>query len=177
MPEGTPQGGPTHGAERGGGVRRGGPLKRIGLAEVYNPSMQPTLRPGDQLVVVYGAAVHPGDVVVLRHPFQHDLLIVKRAVERRSGGWWVCGDNPLVRNDSREFGVVPDELVVARAWLRLRPRHRGQSSPASVVRWAAGAVRPLTGPLRPRPPAASPSASRPASTGRSRLFSRRLRAR
>jgi nickel-type superoxide dismutase maturation protease len=122
-------------------------LLRIGLAEVYNPSMRPTLCPGDQLVVRYGAPVRAGDVVVLRHPFRQDLLIVKRAVERREGGWWVKGDNPYVENDSREFGVVPDELVVARAWVRLRPLpgagRGGQRSVAGLVSWAASAVRPV----------------------------------
>ncbi|MBP2063988.1 nickel-type superoxide dismutase maturation protease [Streptomyces iranensis] len=122
-------------------------LLRIGLAEVYNPSMQPTLYPGDQLVVRYGAPVRPGDVVVLRHPFRQDLLIVKRAVERREGGWWVKGDNPYVENDSREFGVVPDELVVARAWVRVRPlrsaRRGGQRSMAGLVSWVVSAVRPV----------------------------------
>jgi nickel-type superoxide dismutase maturation protease len=128
------------GQENGGGA---GPLKQIGLAEVYNPSMLPTLRPGDRLVLKYGPGVRPGAVVVLRHPFQHDLLIVKRAVERRSGGWWVVGDNPHVRNDSREFGAVPDDLVVARAWVRLRSPRGVQRSFWPVVRWALSAVRPL----------------------------------
>ncbi|WP_078495639.1 nickel-type superoxide dismutase maturation protease [Streptomyces xiaopingdaonensis] len=118
-------------------------LRRVGLAEVYNPSMEPTLLPGDQLLVVYGSRVHAGDVVVVRHPFQHDLLIVKRAAERRDGGWWVLGDNPRVRNDSREFGIVPDELVLARAYLRLRSPRGTQRSVSSALRWSAGAVRPL----------------------------------
>ncbi|HZG04445.1 MAG TPA: nickel-type superoxide dismutase maturation protease [Streptomyces sp.] len=125
-------------------------LLRIGLAEVYNPSMEPTLRPGDLLVVRYGGAVRPGHVVVVRHPFQHDLLIVKRAVERRAGGWWVQGDNPAVRNDSREFGVVPDELVVARAWVRLRPPGRVQRTPGALLGWVFSAVRPLSRRLRAR---------------------------
>jgi nickel-type superoxide dismutase maturation protease len=134
-----------------GGAGPRGLLKRIGLADVYNPSMVPTLRPGDRLVVRYGSAVRPGAVVVLRHPFQHDLLIVKRAVERRPGGWWVVGDNPQVRNDSREFGPVPDDLLVARAWLRLRPRREnaGQRSSWRTVRWAVSAVRPLVSVRRP----------------------------
>ncbi|MEV6674899.1 nickel-type superoxide dismutase maturation protease [Streptomyces sp. NPDC051162] len=141
--------------------RRG--LLRIGLAEVYNPSMVPTLNPGDQLVVQYGAAVRPGDVVVLRHPFRQDLLIVKRAVERREGGWWVMGDNPLVENDSREFGTVPEEFVVARAWVRLRrPPGAGQRSVGALLSWLASALRPV------RAVPAAASASR---------LSRRLRAR
>ncbi|MDT0319489.1 nickel-type superoxide dismutase maturation protease [Streptomyces millisiae] len=116
-------------------------VMKLGLAEVYNPSMLPTLRPGDQLLLGYGARVRPGDVVVVRHPFQHDLLIVKRAAERRDGGWWVVGDNPLVTNDSREFGVVPDGLVVARAVLRLRPPLRHQRSLVAVLGWLPSSVR------------------------------------
>nr|WP_030878759.1 nickel-type superoxide dismutase maturation protease [Streptomyces varsoviensis] len=122
--------------------RRG--LLRIGLAEVYNPSMVPTLNPGDHLVVQYGAPVRPGDIVLMRHPFRQDLLIVKRAVERREGGWWVLGDNPYVENDSREFGAVPDEFVVARAVVRLRrPPRAGQRSAVALLSWAASAVRPV----------------------------------
>ncbi|OEU85569.1 signal peptidase [Streptomyces abyssalis] len=120
-----------------------GLLKRIGLAEVYNPSMLPLLRPGDRLVVKYGSRVRPGAVVVLRHPLQHDLLIVKRAVERRSGGWWVVGDNPQVRNDSREFGAVPDDLMVARVWVRLRPPRGPRRRLRPVLPWVLSAVRPL----------------------------------
>ncbi|GAA2053867.1 nickel-type superoxide dismutase maturation protease [Streptomyces carpaticus] len=128
--------------ERAG--RRADGTGRIGLAEVYNPSMLPTLRPGDRLLLRYGARVRPGDVVVLRHPFQHDLLIVKRAVERRGAGWWVVGDNPEVTNDSREFGAVPDDLVVARALVRLRSPRRSQRSPLAVLGWLPSAVRPLS---------------------------------
>ncbi len=116
---------------------------RLGLADVYNPSMLPTLRPGDQLLLCYGVRVRPGDVVVLRHPLQQDLLIVKRAVRRRGEGWWVLGDNPRVTNDSREFGVVPDGMVVARAVLRLRGPGGAQRSPVSLARWLPSAVRPL----------------------------------
>ncbi|MFF4697144.1 nickel-type superoxide dismutase maturation protease [Streptomyces chattanoogensis] len=145
MPERVDERGPERERELPGGAGRprGGPLRAFGLAEVYNPSMVPTLQPGDQLVVQYGAAVRPGDVVVLRHPFRQDLLIVKRAVERRDGGWWVRGDNPYVENDSREFGTVPDELVIARARLRVRPPRGIQRSPGAVLSWAFSAVRLL----------------------------------
>ncbi|MFJ6747236.1 MULTISPECIES: nickel-type superoxide dismutase maturation protease [unclassified Streptomyces] len=147
MPERVHERGPEREPEQedaaGPGGERGGLLRAFGLAEVYNPSMVPTLQPGDQLVVQYGAVVRPGDVVVLRHPFRQDLLIVKRAVERRDGGWWVRGDNPYVENDSREFGTVPDELVVARAWARVRPPRGIQRSPRAALSWALSAVRPV----------------------------------
>lgn len=125
-------------------------LGRFGLAEVYNPSMLPTLRPGDRLLLRYDVPVRAGHVVVVRHPFQRDLLIVKRAVRHGADGWWVRGDNPYAGNDSREFGAVPDELVMARAALRLRPPRELQSSPVAVLRWALGAVRMLPRRLRAR---------------------------
>ncbi|WP_349636875.1 nickel-type superoxide dismutase maturation protease [Streptomyces sp. 549] len=125
-------------------------LRRIGLAEVYNPSMLPTLRPGDRLVLRYGGRVRSGRVVVLRHPFQHDLLVVKRVVGRRSAGWWVQGDNPAVVNDSREFGAVPDDLVVATALVRFRPPAGLQRTPGSLAGWLLSAVRPLPRRLRAR---------------------------
>jgi nickel-type superoxide dismutase maturation protease len=111
----------------------------LGWAVVQGPSMVPTLRDGDRLLVRYGAAVRPGDVVVARHPFQQDLLVVKRAAQRRDGGWWLLGDNPYVPNDSREFGAVPDDFVLGRVLARYRPRRGYSSAPA----WLLGAVRPV----------------------------------
>ncbi|MFF3559890.1 nickel-type superoxide dismutase maturation protease [Streptomyces sp. NPDC002574] len=142
--------------EPGAGQRRRVPFQ---LVEVTGPSMAPTLVHGDWLLVrhVAGAAdVREGEVVVLRHPLQQDLLIVKRAVERREGGWWVLGDNTFVENDSREFGTVPDELVLARGLGRFRPPIEVQRSVAGVAGWVASSVRPLRA---------------------DRSFSRRLRAR
>lgn len=115
----------------------------FGLAEVTGPSMVPTLYQGDRLVVQYGARVRVGDVIVLRHPFQQDLLVVKRAAERREGGWWVRGDNTYAGGDSTDYGTVPDELILGRVRLRYRPLKPGQRSPLAVVRWALSAARPV----------------------------------
>ena len=115
----------------------------FGLAEVTGPSMVPTLHHGDQLVVRYGARVRPGDVIVLRHPFQQDLLVVKRAVERREGGWWVLGDNAYAGGDSTDYGTVPDELILGTVRFRYRPRKRDQRSLPAVLRWALSAARPV----------------------------------
>lgn len=126
-----------------GGRERRENAMPLGLAEVTGPSMVPTLRHGDQLLVRYGSRVRPGDVVVLRHPLQQDLLIVKRAVGRRDGGWWVLGDNPFAESDSRVFGVVPDDLVLARVLWRFRPRGAQDRSTSAALAWAAGALRPV----------------------------------
>ncbi|WP_434596364.1 nickel-type superoxide dismutase maturation protease [Streptomyces sp. A5-4] len=117
----------------------------FGVAEVTGLSMVPALRHRDQLLVHYGARLRPGDVAVLRHPLQQDLMIVKRLVERRDGGWWVLGDNSDAEVvDSRAFGVVPGELVLGRVRARYRPIRAGRQRSAGVLlSWLVSAVRPV----------------------------------
>ncbi|MEV5435399.1 nickel-type superoxide dismutase maturation protease [Streptomyces sp. NPDC052682] len=122
---------------------RGGAAAPFGVAEVTGPSMVPTLYHGDLLLVHYGARIRPGDVIVLRHPFQQDLLVVKRAAERREGGWWVLGDNSYAGGDSTDYGVVPDDLVLGRVRFRYRPRKPDQRSPLALLGWALSAARPV----------------------------------
>lgn len=76
--------------------------------------MVPVLYPGDQLLVRRTAAVQPGDLVVARFPAAPDRLVVKRAVRRTAGGWWVEGDNPAGSDDSRRYG--PAEVVGSVRW-------------------------------------------------------------
>ncbi|MEU0162498.1 nickel-type superoxide dismutase maturation protease [Streptomyces sp. NPDC006261] len=135
---------PEWGRVSGGG--RAGRRRPLRVVEVTGPSMVPTLYHGDLLLVQYGAPVRPGDVVILRHPFQQDLLVVKRAVERRPGGWWVRGDNTFAGGDSTDYGAVPEELVLARVRARYRPPARttkGQRSVTGLLGWAASSVRPV----------------------------------
>ncbi|MGW7368582.1 nickel-type superoxide dismutase maturation protease [Streptomyces sp. NPDC054841] len=132
------------------------PRVSFGIAEVTGPSMYPTLAHGDRLLVQYGAVLRAGDVAVMRHPLQQNLLIVKRLAERRDGGWWVLGDNPYAEGDSRVFGTVPGELVLGRVRARYRPRPLAQRSVREVLGWVTSAVSPVLS---------------------DRSFSRRLRAR
>ncbi|MFC3233780.1 nickel-type superoxide dismutase maturation protease [Streptomyces nitrosporeus] len=111
------------------------------VVEVTGPSMVPTLYHGDWLLVRYGAPVRPGDVVILRHPFQQDLLVVKRAAERRGSAWWVLGDNAYAGGDSTDYGAVPEELVLARVRVRYRPPRADQRSLFGMLGWALSAVR------------------------------------
>jgi nickel-type superoxide dismutase maturation protease len=105
--------------------------------------MVPTLQHGDRLLVRYGARVRPGDVIVLRHPFQQDLLVVKRAVELREGGWWVLGDNAYAGGDSTDYGTVPEELILGKVRWRYRPLKDGQRSLFARVGWVLSTVRPV----------------------------------
>jgi nickel-type superoxide dismutase maturation protease len=91
------------------------------MARVTGPSMSPTVRSGDRLLVRRvrtSATVRPGDVVLARFPSRPDLLVVKRVRRAVPGGHWVEGDNPLVTDDSRAFGTA---VVVGRVVLRLWP--------------------------------------------------------
>ncbi|MDG4754039.1 S26 family signal peptidase [Micromonospora sp. WMMD718] len=94
-----------------------GPLVPVLVA---GPSMAPTLRHGDAVLVrTKGRPVRPGDVVVAVFRSRPDLLVVKRAVEPRDGGWWLRGDNEFVADDSRAYGVADVRgRVVARWWPR-----------------------------------------------------------
>jgi nickel-type superoxide dismutase maturation protease len=95
---------------------------RFGVLVVDGPSMAPTLSHGDRLICHYGARLRAGAVVVAQHPLRQDLIVVKRAVERRPGGWWLLSDNSAVESDSRDYGPVPEDLVLGRVLLRYAPR-------------------------------------------------------
>lgn len=86
---------------------------------VKGPSMVPALRDGDALIVRRGGRVRAGDVVVARFRTRPDLLVVKRAVRPDGGGWWIQGDNPLIEDDSRAYGVAD---VIGRVLFRYYPR-------------------------------------------------------
>jgi phage repressor protein C with HTH and peptisase S24 domain len=95
---------------------------------VRGPSMVPTLRDGDALLVRRGGrAIRPGDVVVATFRSRPDLLVVKRAVTASAGGWEVRGDSDLVADDSRAYGVADVQgRVLLRYWPRpgrIRRRH------------------------------------------------------
>lgn len=122
--------------------RAGGGLLPLGVVDVAGPSMVPTLYDGDRVLVRYGARIRPGAVVLFRHPLRQDLLVVKRAEARRGRGWWLLSDNHFVDTDSRAYGAVPDDLVLGRVLLRLRPRPAWLATPARLER--ALTVGPLS---------------------------------
>ena len=103
------------------------------VARVTGPSMSPTVRSGDRLLVRrVGSpdAVRPGDVVLARFPARSELLVVKRVRRAVPGGHWVEGDNTFVTDDSRAFGVA---VVVGRVVGRLWPMP-GRLAPPPAAR-------------------------------------------
>jgi nickel-type superoxide dismutase maturation protease len=88
---------------------------------VSGASMVPAYYDGDMLLVRYGGAVGPGDAVLARDPRDPQLVLLKRIARREGGGWWLLADNPYAPGDSRQFGAVPDTLVLGRVVMRLWP--------------------------------------------------------
>jgi nickel-type superoxide dismutase maturation protease len=86
--------------------------------QVTGDSMEPSLREGDWVfsapckgIVDEGQA---GDIVVLRHPFFRENLLIKRIERVSDQGMFVTGDNPGSSTDSHSFGVVPWSHLVAK---------------------------------------------------------------
>ncbi|MEV6930428.1 S24/S26 family peptidase [Dactylosporangium sp. NPDC051485] len=88
-------------------------------ALVSGPSMAPTLRSGDRILVRRTTCARPGDLVVAAFRARPGLLVVKR-VERADGdGWWIVGDNPFGSDDSSRYGTAD---VIGRVTFRWWPQ-------------------------------------------------------
>ncbi len=87
--------------------------------------MEPTLRPGDYVLVNRWAyrrrPPSAGDVIVLRNPEAPSQFLVKRVMSGDPvAGFFVLGDNMAHSRDSRAFGMVPRHLIVGKVRHRAR---------------------------------------------------------
>jgi hypothetical protein len=83
------------------------------IVRVHGPSMTPTLRTGDRVLVRHGARIRPGDVVLAAFDDLPGIPVIKRAVRREADGrWWVSSDNAFAGGDSSVHGAA---TVSARA--------------------------------------------------------------
>ncbi|TMD41378.1 MAG: nickel-type superoxide dismutase maturation protease [Chloroflexi bacterium] len=87
--------------------------------------MQPGLRAGALVIarpVDAATNLQPGDVVVARRPDRPGLEVIKRIHSIDSAGTiFLLGDNSGASSDSREFGAVTREQIVARVRWRYWP--------------------------------------------------------
>jgi nickel-type superoxide dismutase maturation protease len=101
----------------------------VGMLAVLRPrrvvvegeSMQPTLAPGDRLLVARTGRVRPGDVVALRDPRDVTRLLVKRVTSTVGSKLVVHGDNEEASTDSRAFGPVEERYLVGKVVRRYGP--------------------------------------------------------
>lgn len=92
------------------------PWRRV---RVSGPSMAPTLRSGDVVLVRRATSARAGQVALVRWAARPGQLSVKRVVRADGPGWHVTGDNAFASTDSRELGAAEVVgVVVARLWPR-----------------------------------------------------------
>lgn len=105
------------------------PWQRV---RVSGPSMVPTLHHDDRVLVRHGAAIRPGDVVLARYRSMPERAVLKRAVRRQDGGWWLASDNAAAGGDSAVHGVADVQARVL--WCQgggLLPRRVRRAYPRS----------------------------------------------
>jgi signal peptidase I len=87
------------------------------LRRIHGSSMLPALRP-KQIILAkrYPRRLHVGDVIIFEH---RNLEKIKRVQKLRSHELFIEGDNALSSTDSREFGWLPIDKVIAKVlWPR-----------------------------------------------------------
>lgn len=92
--------------------------------------MEPAL-PAGSLVIAQpidaATRLHSGDVVVARRPDRDGLEIIKRIHSIDAEGTiFLVGDNPKASTDSREFGPVRVDQLIARVLWRYWPLPPGR---------------------------------------------------
>lgn len=92
---------------------------------VTGPSMEPTFRSGDWLLVRQLRRMpRPGELVVALDPRQPARLLLKRVRMVHGDEVTVVGDRAEVSTDSRDFGPLPGTAIVGRPVLRYAPLGR-----------------------------------------------------
>lgn len=109
------------------------------IVTCVGPSMYPTINQngnGD-VVIVQKSLFQPkkNDIVIFKEPHDPNLLLCKRItktaydtfyyggnyIKVSKGHCWVTGDNGLDSTDSRDFGQIPQGLIVGKVIFRIYP--------------------------------------------------------
>ena len=92
--------------------------RRLGTVAVAGDSMAPTYLAGDWLVVFWGGAFRKGQVVLVERENQPGVFLLKRVVGPLEAKIWVEGDNKMESTDSRHWGAIDQNEIVASVLFR-----------------------------------------------------------
>jgi nickel-type superoxide dismutase maturation protease len=100
--------------------------RRVRRVRVTGESMRPTLERGDRVLVVLGAPIRPGHVVLLDDPEDPSggRTVVKRVAAVDGDRVTVVGDRATLSVDSRHYGPVRRSAVRGRVVYRYQPPER-----------------------------------------------------
>jgi nickel-type superoxide dismutase maturation protease len=97
-----------------------GKKRGLGTVAVEGQSMAPTYSPGDWLLVLWGGVFRKGQAVLIEREIQPGVFLIKRVLREVEDGYWVEGDNLDSSTDSRQWGPVHREEIVASVLFRIR---------------------------------------------------------
>lgn len=89
---------------------------KLVIRRVVGSSMEPTLPHGQIIIGWRTGKLEAGDVVIVTHG---ELEKVKRIQRATGDKVYLLGDNPLESTDSRQFGWLPQNDIIAKVvWPR-----------------------------------------------------------
>lgn len=96
----------------------------VAVRQIYGHSMLPVLPPG---TIVYGwrwfRRLKPGDIVIFIHEGKEKI---KRIEKIETEKLYVTGDHPSASTDSRNFGWLDIDAVMAKVVWPHSPKHRAE---------------------------------------------------
>lgn len=98
-------------------------LRRRKRLKVRGKSMLPLLQPGEEILInphaYQKSKPEVGDIVVTIYPYSPEITIVKRitAIDL-DGNYFLSGDNPAASTDSRYWGTIKSQDIMAKVTSR-----------------------------------------------------------
>ena len=79
--------------------------------KVSGNSMLPLLRQGDFIFSQKSHSLKLGDIVVTKHPFKKEMVLIKRIEKISAEGYYLLGLNLAESTDSRNLGLFKKEAI------------------------------------------------------------------